>query len=94
MIARAQLTVLDFNAEVRLKQKKKLRFKHQFSKITQSWVIKKIKEKYAYKNHNLDEIKNIQSTSIIYETSKLENVPKYIGGVTKENKRKQHQSLT
>ena len=58
------------------------------------WVIKKTKEKYAYKNHILDEIQNIQSTSIIYETSKLENVPKYIGGVTKENKRKQHQSLT
>ena len=83
---------LDWNKEK--KKKDKLRFKHQFSKITYSWVIKKIKEKYAYKNHILDEIQNNQSISIIFETSKLENVHKYIGGVTKENKRKQHQSLT
>ena len=93
MKARAQLAVLDFNTRVGLEQSKnkkgELRFKHLFSKITQSWVVKKIpetKEKSTYRNHILDEIQYIQSTSIIYETPKLVNVPKYIGGVEKPPK--------
>ena len=82
MKARAQLAVLDFNTRVGLEQSKnkkgELRFKHLFWKITQSWVVKKIpetKEKSTYRNHILDEIQYIQSTSIIYfsETPKLEN---------------------
>ena len=44
MIARAQLVVLDFNSGVGLEQSNNkqgdLRYKHQFSKITQSWVVK------------------------------------------------------
>ena len=93
MIARAQLAVLDFNAGVGLEQSKnkkgELRFKHQFSKITQSWVVKKVpekKEKSTYIDHILDEIDYLQSSSTTYEAPKLENVPAYIGGVEKPDK--------
>ena len=44
VVARAQLAALDFNSGVGLDQarnkKGELRYKHQFSKITQSWVAK------------------------------------------------------
>ena len=93
MIARAQLAVLDFNAGVGLEQSKnkngELRFKHQFSKITQSWVVKKVpeaKQKSIYQTHILDEIEHLQKTSVKYEVPKLENVPEYIGGVEKPEK--------
>ena len=46
MIERAELAVLDFNCGVRVGQDKpqsgKLRFKQQYSKVTQSWVVKQI----------------------------------------------------
>ena len=45
MIARAQLVVLGFNSGAGLAHRKNkqgdLQYKHQFSKITQSWVVKK-----------------------------------------------------
>ena len=45
MTARAQLTVPDFNFRVGLAHRKNkqgdLQYKHQFSKMTQSWVVKK-----------------------------------------------------
>ena len=70
VIARAQLAVLDFNSRVGLAHRKNkqgdLQYKHQFSKITQSWVVKKIyerKEKEMYKNHTMDEIKHLQMIS-------------------------------
>ena len=46
MIACSQLVVLDFNEGVGLKQAEtklgELRFKQQLSKVTQSWVAKKL----------------------------------------------------
>ena len=46
MIARAQLVVLGFNSGAGLAHRKNkqgdLQYKHQFSKITQSWVVKEI----------------------------------------------------
>ena len=43
MIARTELAALDFNCSVGIGQAKtksgKLRFKQQFSKVTQSWVV-------------------------------------------------------
>ena len=90
MIARAQLAVLDFNSGVGLEQSKNkqgdLRYKHQFSKITQSWVVKIIhdrKEKTTYKDHILDEVNYLQKTSCTYDTPKLGNAPDYIGGIEK-----------
>ena len=59
---------LDFNSGVGLDQarnmKGELRYKHQFSKKkTQSWVAKKItekKDKEPFRQHILDEIREIQ----------------------------------
>ena len=49
MIARVQLAVLDFNFGVGLahhkNEQRDLQYKRQFSKITQSWAIKKIYER-------------------------------------------------
>ena len=49
MIARVQLAVLDFNFGVGLAHHKNkqrdLQYKRQFSKITQSWAVKKIYER-------------------------------------------------
>ena len=49
MIARTQLAVMDFNSGADDKQATKqdgtFRFKQVFSKVTQTWVVKKIKEK-------------------------------------------------
>ena len=49
MIARTQLAVLDFNCNWNNGQAKTidgdLRYKQVFSKITQSWVVKKISDK-------------------------------------------------
>ena len=90
VIARAQLAVLDFNSGVGLEQSKNkqgdLRYKHQFSKITQSWVVKIIhdrKEKTTYKDHILDEVNYLKKTSCTYDTPKLGSAPDYIGGIEK-----------
>ena len=49
MVARAELAALDFNAGVGLQHAKskkgKLRCKQQFSRITQSWFVKKVTDK-------------------------------------------------
>ena len=67
MVARVQLAVLDFNSGTRLVQAKDdqgdLRYKHQYSKTTQSWVAKKIterKDKEPFRNHILDEVMYLQ----------------------------------
>ena len=93
MIARAQLAVLDFNfgvgsAHCKNKQED-LQYKHRFSKIMQSRVVKKIykrKAKETYKNHIMDEIRHLQMTSSNYEMPILANVPKCIGGMEKPEK--------
>ena len=93
MIVRVQLAVLDFNSGAGLVHRKNkqedLQYKHQFSKITQSWVVKKIyerKEKEKYKNHTMDEIKHLQMTSSNYEMPILANVSKYTGDMEKPEK--------
>ena len=92
-IARVQLGVLGFNPEFGLEHCKNkqgdLQYKHQLSKITQSWVVKKIcerKEKETYKNHIIDETKHLQITSSNYKMPILSNVPKYLGGIEKPGK--------
>ena len=66
MIARFQLALLDFNAGGSLKQAEtklgEIRFMQQFSKVTQSWVAKKIlsnKDK-IYLNHLMDEVVHLK----------------------------------
>ena len=92
MIARLQLAILDFNSGVGLNQattsNQQLRYKQQFSKVTQSWVIKKIKlpKDKVYMDHLLDEIKYMQETRDKYPTPKLNNVPSNIALTEKPDK--------
>ena len=93
MIARPQLAVLDFNSRAGIahgeNKQGDLQYMYQFSKFTQSWVVKKIYErkiKETYKNHVMDEIKHLQMTSSNYEMPIFANVPKYIGGMEKPEK--------
>ena len=95
MVACAQLAALDFNSGVGLDQarnkKGELRYKHQFSKITQSWVAKKItekKDKGPFRQHILDEVREIQRNNLTYShpLDKV-TVPSHIG--TKEKPEKQ-----
>ena len=95
MIARAQLAVLDFNSGVGLSQSKnkkgELQFKHQFSKITQSWVVKEMKQskediREIYKLHIMEEITHLQITASVYEKPKLVDIPKYVAAVEKPDK--------
>ena len=83
MIARSQLTRLDFNAGVGLQQAEtkflELRFKQQFSKVTQSWIAKKFisKKGKVYLNHLNEE----------YLIPAPKNVPKNIAVVEKPDKK-------
>lgn len=94
MIARAQLAVLDFNSGVGLdhatNKQGVLRYKHQFSKVTQSWVAKKIpekKERMTFRKHILDEIFYLQRNSLTYRTP-LEKcmIPQHISAKEKPDK--------
>ena len=93
MIASAHLAVPYFNSKVGLAHHKNkqgdLQYKHKFSKISQSWVVKKVyenKEKKTYKNHIMHDIKHLQMTSTRYEMSILANAPNYVGGIEKLEK--------
>lgn len=90
MIARSQLAaVLDFNCGVGLNQvvtkSGKLRYKQQFSKVTQSWVVKKIsasKEKF-YMKHLLQEVRYVHKANDKHPVPKIINVPKNIAPIEK-----------
>ena len=98
MIARAQLAVLDFNSGVGLDQarnkKGNLRYKHQTSKITQSWVAKKITEKKdrePFQSHILEEVNYLQRSRDVTYGTPLDgyNVPRHVGIANKEKPDKQ-----
>ena len=92
MIARSQLAILYFNSGVGLSQafsnNGKLRFKQQFSKVTQSWVIKKVMEpkQKLYIDHLLQELQNILEGQEKQKLPKLLNVPKNIAPTEKPDK--------
>ena len=96
MIARAEsrgeLAVLNFSCGVGVEQAKtqsgKLRFKQQYSRVTQSWVLKQIREPKdrVYIQHLMDEVMYIQNSNENYELPKLENIPKNIAQIEKPNK--------
>ena len=92
MIARSQLAVLDHNSGVDAVQSETKagdkRVKLQFSKVTQSWVVKNIKEpkQKAYIEHILFEIFETVSSNETYESPKLENVPSNIAPIEKPSK--------
>ena len=92
MIARSQLAVLDHNSGVDTIQsetkKGDPRYKLQFSKVMQSWVVKAIKEpkQKHYIEHLLFEVFESLSTDEVYEVPKLENVPDNIAPGEKPSK--------
>eukprot|EP00111_Clytia_hemisphaerica_P009899 TCONS_00028980-protein len=92
MIARSQLAVLDNNSGVCAVQSETKagdkRTKLQFSKVTQSWVVKNIKEpkQKDYIEHILFEIFETVSSNETYESPKLENVPSNIAPTEKPSK--------
>ena len=92
MVARAQLAVLDFNSGVGLAQAKTkngvFRFKQQFSRVTQTWVMKKLaspKER-LYLKHLIDEVMHMQLKKETYPLPSLGNVPSNIAPTEKPNK--------
>ena len=68
MIARSQLAVLDFNSGVGSQQAVtkagNLRYKQQFSRVTQNWVVKKVssKKERMYIKHLMDFVIHIKLT--------------------------------
>lgn len=99
MIARSQLAVLDFNSGVGLAQAQTRqgdkKYKLQFSKVTQNWVVKKVssqKEK-VYLDHLLAEVNFIQSSNTRYSLPKLDGVPKNIAPSQKPNKKEAIQNI-
>ena len=93
MIARSQLTVLDFNAGLGLKQAEtklgELRFKKQFSKVVKSLVAKKIiwKKGEIYLNHLMDEVVQRQLSKEEYPIPAPKNVRKNIALVETPDKK-------
>ena len=92
MIARTQLAVLDFNSgsnNVQATTKDgTLQYKQQFSRVTQSWVVKKITEK-KNRQYLADLLSSIleESPDILGEKlPKLAAIPKNIAPVEKPNK--------
>ena len=69
-------------------QSDKLRFKQQYLKVTQPWVVKQIREPKdrVYIQHLMDEVMYIQNSNEKYELPKLENIPKTIAQIEKPNK--------
>ena len=92
MIARSQLAVLDHNAGVGSAQsetqKVEKRFKLQFSKVTQSWVVKAIKspKQKDYIEHLLFEVFDTVSENEVYEGPQLKGVPSRIAPDEKPSK--------
>ena len=89
MVARSQLAVMDHNSSIGLKQdetkKGEKRFKLVFSRITQTWVTKPIKEKKdkSYLQYMVDEVFYLRSSGETYSVASLPKSPKNIGPVDK-----------
>ena len=98
-IARAELAMLDFNCDVGVGQAKtqtgKLRVKQQYSKVTQTLVVKQIREPKdrIYIQHLMDEVMYIQNSNEKYGLPKLENIPKTIAQIEKPNKEEATQNI-
>ena len=98
MIARTQLAVMDFNSGADDKQATKqdgtFRFKQVFSKVTQTWVVKKIKEK---KNKRFldDLMDSIISSPHGHSLPKLpDNIPDNIAPIEKPEKTEAIKNMT
>ena len=93
MIARSQLAILDFNAGSEMLHANtatgELRYKQQYSKKTESWVVKKITapKDRRYLNDLVLEVKHMAISQDEYTTPKVSNVPTNITPVEKPDKK-------
>ena len=92
MTARTEVAALDFNAGVGLQhaktKKSELRYKQQFSRITQSWFVKKvtdIKER-IYRENLMEETIAIKTSNMANPVPCLKNVRKNIALTEKPDK--------
>ena len=93
MITRGELAALDFNAGVGLQHAKtkkgELRYKQQFLRITQSWLVKKVtdKKERIYMEDLMEETIAIKTSDKAYPVPRLKSVPKNIAPTEKPDKR-------
>ena len=99
MIPRSHFSMPDFKAGFGLKQAEtklgELRFKQQFSKVTQSWVAIKIiaKKDKIYLKHLMDEVVHLQLSSKEYPIPAPKNILKNITLVEKPDKKQSFNTM-
>ena len=99
MIARSQLAVMDFNSGVYLTQattkNNEPRYKQAFSKVTNGWVVKKIKspKEKAYLDVLMETTVDIKLRKEHVDMPDLTNVPKNISLLEKPDKKEAIKSL-
>ena len=92
MIARTELAIMHFNsiatAVYATTKDGKQRYKYQFSKITSSWVIKKVKERSdkGYVRELLREVVWLKESQENAPLPKISDVPKNIAPIEKPDK--------
>lgn len=100
MVSRSQLAVLDFNSGVNRNQattkKNELRYKLPFTKVTKSWVVKKIMEKKErlYLKDIMGEIEYQKKSGEIHPKADIpKDIPKNIAPTPKPNKKEAIESM-
>ena len=92
MVARSQLAVLDFNGGIESGQATTksgtLRYKQQYSKVTESWVVKPISQKKhrQYANDLMEEVLYLRLSGEQAAVPDVSNIPKNIAPVEKPEK--------
>lgn len=93
MVARSQLAVLDHNSGLLSGQAQtkagNLRYKHQFSKVSGSWVVKKItaEKNRSYATDLVEEVQYLVVNENEIEKPSIEDTPENIALVEKPNKK-------
>ncbi|XP_057308719.1 uncharacterized protein LOC130647027 [Hydractinia symbiolongicarpus] len=93
MIARSQLAVLDFNAGAGSSHAQtssgEHRYKQQYSRITDSWVVKKVytEKQRSYVEDIVSEVKYLVRTKEGYAAPNVADVPNYIAPREKPDKK-------
>ena len=93
MVARSQLAVMDFNSGVNSNQATtksgELRYKQSFSKVTQSWVVKKIKERKHrnYLSSIMHEIESQKDNGGFSQINVPTDIPANIAPIEKPDKK-------
>lgn len=96
MIARSQIAVMDFNAGVQqLENQGEHRYKQQFSKVTQTWVLKKItpRKERIYLDDLMKETIYLKQSNEKFSLPKTDGIPKNIAPIEKPPKTEAMQSI-